>query len=185
MVMAAAPAVEKLTPLIDYLDSLTERAPIEGLRDRLTALDITPADLADYARFSEEKYLRNLVHEGEWYHVLALCWRSGQRSPIHNHAGSTCGLRVLEGVATETVFEPTPSGLIKAVSSTEMRAGSVAASQDADIHQVSNLESPGCDLVTLHVYSPPLMRMDTYSLIDRTVGEFRPMVLEHALGSGI
>jgi len=183
--MATAPVVEKLSPLLEYLDSLTERAPIAGLRDQLSALDITVDDLAEYVRFSEEKYLRNLVHEGEWYHVLALCWRSGQRSPIHNHAGSTCGLRVLEGVATETVFEPTPSGLIKAVSSTDMTAGAVAATQDADIHQVSNLEAPGADLVTLHVYSPPLLRMDTYSLIDRSVGEFRPMVLEHALGSGI
>lgn len=183
--MAIAPVVEKLTPLIEYLDSLDERAPIEALRDRLASLDITVDDLAEYVRFSEQKYLRNLVHGGEWYHVLALCWRSGQRSPIHNHAGSTCGLRILEGVATETIFEPTPSGLIKAVSSSDMREGSVAATQDADIHQVSNLEAPGKDLVTLHVYSPPLLRMDTYSLIDRSVGEFRPMVLEHALGSGI
>jgi len=183
--MAVAPAIEKLTPLIEYLNELTERAPIEPLRERMASLDVSVEDLGGYARFSEERYLRNLVHEGEWYHVLALCWRSGQRSPIHNHASSTCGLRVLRGVATETIFEPTPSGLIKAVSSREMRAGEVCASQDADIHQVSNLEAPGQDLVTLHVYSPPLLRMDTYSLIDRSVGEFRPMVLEHALGSGI
>jgi len=183
--MAGAPVVEKLIPLIEYLDGLRGRAPIEGLRERLAALDISINDLAEYVRFSEQKYLRNLVHGGAWYHVLALCWRSGQRSPIHYHAGSTCGLRVLQGVATETIFEPTPSGLIKAVSSSDRRAGSVAASQDADIHQVSNLEGPGHDLVTLHVYSPPLLRMDTYSLVDRSVGEFRPMVLEHALGSGI
>jgi len=183
--MAVAPVVEKLIPLIEYLDGLDERAPSEGLRESLASLDITVDDLREYVRFSDERYLRNLVHEGAWYHVLAICWHSGQRSPIHNHAGSTCGLRVLEGVATETIFTATPSGQIKAVCSSDMRTGSVTASQDADIHQVSNLEAPGKDLVTLHVYSPPLLRMDTYSLIDRSVGEFRPMVLEHALGSGI
>jgi len=174
-----------LAPLIDYLDGLTERAPVAELQAQLEHLSIGVDDLSDFVRFSEQRYLRNLVYSGVWYHVLALCWRSGQRSPIHNHAGSTCGLRVLKGVATETVFHPTPSGLIKPVSSSDMCENGVASTQDADIHQVSNLQRAGQNLVTLHVYSPPLMRMDTYSLIDRTVGEFRPMVLEHASGSGI
>jgi hypothetical protein len=35
-------------------------------------------------------------------------------------------------------------------------------------------------LIMLHVYSPPLARMDTYSLTDRHVGEFPPTVFEHA-----
>lgn len=183
--MAQVAVTRKLVPLIEFLDGLTERAPVEALRSHLASLDVTVGDIADFVRFSEHRYLRNLVHQGKWYHVLALCWKSGQRSPIHNHAGSTCGLRILRGVATETVFETTPSGLIKAVTSTDMGEKGVACTQDADIHQVSNLQSEGDDLVTLHIYSPPLLRMDTYSLIDRTVGEFRPMVLEHASGSGI
>ncbi len=183
--MTPISVTQKLSPLIEYLEGLTSRAPVEALQAQLEALDISVDDISEYARFSEQRYLRNLVHQGEWYHVLALCWRSGQRSPIHNHAGSTCGLRILKGIATETVFEPTPSGLMKPVSSADLGENGVASTQDAEIHQVSNLQREGEDLVTLHVYSPPLMRMDTYSLIDRTVGEFRPMVLEHASGSGI
>ncbi len=183
--MVVSLGVGKLAALIEYLDGLTSRAPVAELKTRLVGLDVKVEDVADYVHFGEERYLRNLVHQGDWYHVLVICWRSGQRSPIHNHAGSTCGLCVLAGVATETIFEPTPSGLIKAVSSLDRHTGNVAASQDADIHQVSNLQKTGTDLVTLHVYSPPLFRMDTYSLTDATVGEFRPMVLEHAAGSGI
>ena len=183
--MVVLPAVGKLGTLIEYLDGLTSRAPVAELKRRLAGLDLKVADVADYVHFGQDRYLRNLVHEGDWYHVLVICWRSGQRSPIHNHAGSTCGLCVLTGVATETIFEPTPSGLIKAVSSHDRHTGDVAASQDADIHQVSNLQKAGTDLVTLHVYSPPLLRVDTYSLTDTTIGEFRPMVLEHAAGSGI
>ena len=63
--------------------------------------------------------------------------------------------------------------------------GAVSASQDTDLHQVSNVQAADNDLVTLHIYSPPLWRMDTYSLTNATVGEFRPMVLEHTQGSGI
>ena len=135
--MAVLPVVGKLETLIEYLDGLTSRAPVAELKTRLVGLDVTVEDMADYVHFGEERYLRNLVHEGDWYHVLVICWRSGQRSPIHNHAESTCGLCVLAGVATETIIEPTPSGLIQLVSFHNRHTGDVAGSQDADIHQVS------------------------------------------------
>ena len=177
-------ATEKLEPLITYLDGLTARAPVEQVEARMRDAEVTLDDVSEFVRFGERNYLRNLMKDGSWYHLLVMCWRSGQRSPIHNHDRSTCGLRVLTGVATETSFEVTPSGLVKAVSSEDLHDGGVVVTQDSLIHQVSNLQEPGKDLVTLHVYSPPLLRMDTYSLTDRSVGEFRPMILEHA-GSGI
>jgi cysteine dioxygenase len=174
-----------LDRLKENLDGLNQRATVEQLREWLAGNDVSAADVANFARFDDDRYLRNLVFEGEHYHLLVLCWRSGQRSPIHNHAGSTCGFRVLTGIATETIFEKTPSKLIKPVSSEDQPAGTVRAAQDEDTHQVSNLQADGDDLVTLHIYSPPLFKMDVFSLIDPHVGEFRPMVLEHSQGSGI
>ncbi len=176
---------ETLGSLFDYLDGLTERPTVEALRSRLDALEIGLEDVADAVQFLEHQYARNLLRQGPLYQALVLCWRSGQRSPIHNHAGSTCGVRVLSGLATETVFARTPSTLLKPVSSTDVACGQALACEDEDIHQVSNLQSPGEDLVTLHIYSPPLLRMDTYSLIDKAVGEFRPTIHEHNLGCGI
>ncbi len=174
-----------LAPLCAYLDSLTERATIADLQTQLRSRAVAVNDVAEFAHFSEDRYLRNLIHEGEHYHLLVLCWRSGQRSPIHDHAGSTCGLRILRGTATETVFERSPSGLSKPVCSKDYCESDVSVSSDDFIHQVSNLQAEGQDLVTLHVYSPPLLRTATYSLTEPTIGEFRPMVLEHVLGSGI
>lgn len=183
--MVVAAANEKLTRLLNYLDNLTQRAPIEELDRRLRSLDLTVEDVAEYVQFNQANYRRNLVQGGPWYHLLVLCWRSGQRSPIHNHAQSTCGLKVLRGVATETRFEDSPSGLIKAVSSRDLPEGLIAATQDADMHQISNLQAEGEDLITLHIYSPPLLKMKTFSLTDRTVGEYVPEIIEHCHGSGI
>ncbi|MCH7704153.1 MAG: cysteine dioxygenase family protein [Planctomycetes bacterium] len=183
--MAVATCLDKLATLIEYLDGLTERPPLDELERQIRALDVTADDLAEVSRFNDAGYIRNLVHGGKWHHLIVLCWRSGQRSPIHNHAGSVCGFRVLKGTGTETVFESTPSGVIKAVSSHDLPVGTINATQDSDIHQVSNCQAAGEDLITLHVYSPPLLRMDTYSLTDRTIGEFRPTFLEHSFGSGI
>lgn len=175
----------KLSKLLNYLDGLTGRAPLKELERQLHALDLSVEDVADYARFNEVNYRRNLVQGGTWYHLLVLCWRSGQRSPIHNHAESTCGVKVLKGLATETKFEMSPCGLVKAVSSADLEEGLIAATQDADIHQISNLQTEGEDLITLHIYSPPLLRMKTYSLTDRTVGDYVPEIMDHCHGSGI
>ncbi|MFQ5412882.1 MAG: cysteine dioxygenase family protein [Phycisphaerae bacterium] len=183
--MTAGTTIEPLAPLVAYLDALTGRASVAELKRHITDLELTVADLSDHIRFGQDQYVRNLICSGRWYHVLALCWRSGQRSPIHNHAGSTCGFRVLTGVATETRFVPTPSGHIKAVASHDMTVGTLAVAEDREIHQVSNLQASDTDLITLHVYSPPLIKMDMYSLTDAAIGEFRPVFLEHTSGSGI
>lgn len=174
-----------LADLVTYLDGLEQRASVADLRQRLEGLELSIDDVAEYVEFAEERYTRNLVCDGPLYHVLVICWRSGQRSPIHNHAGSTCGMKVLRGTVTETKFETTPSELLKPITSFDHLDGSVSVSQDADVHQVSNLQAAGQDLVTLHIYSPPLLRMQTFSLIDRTVGEYRPIITEHIHGSGI
>lgn len=174
-----------LAALFAHLDGLTAPARMEDLRDGLEHLEIALDEVADYVRFSPHHYLRNLVREGPMYQALILCWRSGQRSPIHNHAGSVCGVKVVTGIATETGFEDTPSGLLKPTITRDLAPGSSCTSVDSDTHQVSNLQRPDRDLVTLHVYSPPLLRMDTYSLVDNSVGVFIPSSFNFNEGAGI
>jgi cysteine dioxygenase len=173
-----------LTELFDYLERLRGRAALNDLVSELEGLDIGCAEVAPFIRFSSRGYTRNLIRGGSWYNVLVLCWKNGQRSPIHDHAGSSCGVRVLRGTATETLFEFAPNGHVKALFSRDLHEGSVCGSQDDDMHQVSNLQPGDADLVTLHVYSPPLLYMGTYSLTDLTRGS-EPMFLEFSDAAGI
>ncbi len=183
--MGAATGIQKLESLKNYLDGLTERASVKELRGHLESLDVCIDDVAEFVRFRPDGYQRNLVHEGPLYQLLVMCWLSGQRSPIHDHAESTCGVRVLSGVVTETRFASTPSNLFKPVKSVDLLTESVSVSQDHDTHQISNLQEEGNNLVTLHIYSPPLLRMATYSLTNSVVGEYRPMVVGCIEGDGI
>ena len=154
----------ELRELVDYLEGIEERADIGRLNELLSENTATLDSLGCYVEFGDKTYRRNLISQGSWYELLCICWKSGQRSPIHDHAASTCGLKIITGVATETVFETSDCGQIKAVSSTDCNTGHVCTSQDSDIHQVSNLQAAGKDLVTLHIYSPPIGCMDTYSI---------------------
>jgi cysteine dioxygenase len=176
--------IQALKQLINSLERLQGRACLQELVSLLQTHEVACDDVADFLRFSDKGYTRNLIRSGPWFNLLALCWKNGQRSPIHDHIGSSCGVRVLRGMATETMFDFAPNGLIKATCSRELPAGSVCASQDADIHQISNLQPGTLDLVTLHIYSPPLLWMGTYSLTDRTRGQ-EPMFVEFSDAAGI
>jgi cysteine dioxygenase len=184
MLELSDPKAGSLGSLFRYLDHLEGRAALADLTAELRELSVDAAELADFIRFSRQSYARNLVRGSPWYQALVLCWRNGQRSPIHDHAGSSCGVRVLRGVMTETLFDFAPNGHVKAVCSRDFPLGAVIGSEDSDLHQVSNLQAGDADLVTLHVYSPPLVRMGTYSLTDLSRGE-ELMLLEFSDAAGI
>lgn len=161
----------KLQPLFRFLDGLQGRAPLEELKELVAKLPLTCDDVAEFIRFSDRHYQRNLVRAGPWYHVWVMCWKNGQRSPIHDHAASNCTVRVLKGTLTETLFEFAPNGLVKPVGSRDLTEGSVCAMHDRGLHQISNLQAGNAELITLHIYSPPLLRMATFSLTDPSRGE--------------
>jgi DMSO/TMAO reductase YedYZ molybdopterin-dependent catalytic subunit len=161
----------KLDALFSYLDALEGRAALDELARRLRRLELTRADVAGWVRFSPRGYQRILVRAGPWYHLWVMCWCNGQRSPIHDHSGSACAVRVLEGTATVTNFARAANGHVKAVGSEDLSPGAVVTSADDDLHQISNLQAGDADLITLHVYTPPLLRMGTYSILDNTRGE--------------
>jgi cysteine dioxygenase len=168
------------------LDQFAGRIPLATLRDWLARTTVTLEIVRPFLRFSADHYVRNLMYAGPSYQALVLCWHSGQRSPIHDHRGSSCAVKIISGVATETTFERAANGMLYAVGSRQLAAGDSCASQDADVHQISNLQPDGTDLVTLHIYSPPLYRMNMYSLVDAKVMQFFDPVNEEFLsGAGI
>ncbi len=156
--------------LFRYLDGLSERPNLADLTTHLAGLELADSDVARFIHFNDRQYQRNLVKAGSAYHVWVLCWKAGQRSPIHDHGHSVCAVRVLRGTATVTHFTRTRTGQVKAIGSEDAPAGSLLGNVDSDLHQVSNLQDDGTDLVTLHVYAPPLLQMGTYSILDMTRG---------------
>lgn len=157
--------MRKIEELTDWLRSFEQRISLGELTDRLQDDSISADLLADHIHFSDERYSRNLLAYGPQFYALVLCWKPGQASPIHDHKGASCGVRVIEGVATETSFAREHGRLVEK-SVTTMRAGEVCGSFDDDIHEIRN-NGEG-NLVTLHIYSPYL---DNINLYDRETGE--------------
>jgi cysteine dioxygenase len=173
---------------IDYapLDQFEDQVPLEILESWLRNSKIQLQSVSEYTRFHPQHYVRNLIHSGPSYQLLLLCWKNGQRSPIHDHIGSNCAVKVLQGIATESIFEKSPNGLYYPTISESRSPGQICTLADSDVHQMSNLQPDAADLITLHIYSPPLLNMNAYSLTEDTISPFfDPVNEEFVSGGGI
>ncbi|KAL1925008.1 uncharacterized protein VTP21DRAFT_4662 [Calcarisporiella thermophila] len=62
-------------------------------------------DWHKYAHFDPYRYTRNLVDDGNGhFNLLVLCWGAGHQSAIHDHSGSHCIMKILDGELTETLY---------------------------------------------------------------------------------
>ena len=154
----------KLQKLHAYLDSLQSKVDLGVLGKLLAELEICPGDVKDSCLFSDETYKRNKLACSDWYEMLILCWRPGQESKVHDHQGSSCGFKVLKGTTTEVRYVPVApaSDIVRPVGMQLYHVDDLVLAEDTEIHRVSN-ESETEELITLHIYSPPLC-MNTYTV---------------------
>lgn len=59
---------------------------------------------AKYAYYDMRKYKRNLVAEYDKFNVMIICWGPGSQSCIHDHSGSHCFMKILDGELIESRF---------------------------------------------------------------------------------
>jgi cysteine dioxygenase len=171
-----------LSELVKILqeDSSVSPARMQHILERLV---IPTGEIQSHARFSDHRYARNLVHKTDRFEIMVMCWHAGQRSSIHDHAGSLGGLKILHGALTESLFEKAPNGMIKSLNSVDYRAGETRVEETSLIHQISNLQTENGQAISVHVYAPPLVRMNVYSLEDPSVRNVLPRYF--SFGSGI
>jgi cysteine dioxygenase len=161
--MTLADACPRLTPLRRYLDSLSGRMDLDVLKQVLIENNITLDDVRAACFFSDDHYRRNKISGSKWYDMLVMCWKPGQASLIHDHCDSSCGFKILSGVSTEIVYELTgEENIVRPVSRRNYQMGELCLAHEGDIHKISN-ESSKNDVVTLHIYSPPL-KMSCYEI---------------------
>jgi hypothetical protein len=122
--------------------------------------------------FEPDAYARNLVCRTPDVELLVLCWRSGQSTAIHDHAGSLNAIRVHRGELTSRLYTRAATavpgrGPVELASEELVPAGALTGLDRDGIHQLVNLSDQ--DLVTIHLYAPPLKVVTLYSTADDAV----------------
>ena len=172
-----------LRALTDKLKALRGTPSLQEISTWLSEVEITAEELRPYRGFKPGTYARHRVFRNEFVEVLVLCWRPGQRTPIHDHNGSHGAVRVCEGVMWETMFALNDARELYYQTARELTSGQVTGAEVPDIHQLGNPEVSGQSLVTLHIYAPPLGVLNTYKVGSSVVGHYTPD--EYMDGGGI
>ena len=158
---------EQILGLFGAWDERDDAIPFGELVASLNDLELERADLAGALVFADRNYRRVAIRRRPHYEALSSAGRaaSGARfTTIWVHRASSGWWRCR---APETRYVFSPCGKLVPERSRTFAAGSVAACRDEAIHQMANLEPPGQDLITLHVYSPPPSAWNYFTL-DRT-----------------
>ncbi|KAF9109848.1 Cysteine dioxygenase [Mortierella sp. AM989] len=149
-------------------------------------------DWKKYAHFDKNRYTRNLVDDGNgMFNLMILAWPETAGSAIHDHSGSHCLMKILDGELQETLYDwpdkvtnesdgqPSDSGVgsdnsdddgekdranpMHIKKETIMRRNECAYMSDQlGLHRVSNpLKSRGS--LSLHLYTPPYETCKTFN----------------------
>ena len=161
----------------DLAGALAGRQSIPGLPELYELIErtkISPDEVQPFLGFKAGNYSRHRVMKNEFVEMLVLCWKPGQRTPIHDHNGSHGAVFVHEGILWETTFDYAAETGLAYKAHRELRAGGLTGSELPDIHQLGNPDVSGQDLITIHIYAPPLGVLKTYKLGSSTIDLYTP-----------
>jgi len=155
-------AESALATLVNALESQKSVPSLKQIYDWLETANISNEELQPYIGFKDGNYWRHRICRSEFVEMLVLCWRPGHRTPIHDHNGSHGGVKVHEGRLWETIFTYDAEKGLEYKSARDYAPGAVTGSDVPDIHQLGNPDVSEQDLITIHVYAPPLGVLHTY-----------------------
>merc|ERR1719471_1136930 len=142
----------------------TEKHIFDKVQMLMEHYDASTKDYQQYAiKLDENQYTRNLIRNSEYFTLMLLCWPPNIASPIHDHGGSECWLRVVKGHLEEAFYEiPQRKSAIKLRFKQVHKAGGVCfINDDQGLHSVSNpLNNEWA--ISLHCYVPGYVECNAY-----------------------
>jgi predicted metal-dependent enzyme (double-stranded beta helix superfamily) len=149
----------------------------------VAALADRPELWIDFVRHDPTQRCYEELLSDEHLTAWLICWMDDHDTGFHDHDGSAGAVAVVSGAVREERL--TINGRPR---TRTFAVGDVFHFSPADIHRVRHAGSDPA--VTLHVYSPPLLSMGAYRVVDGGVLARHPMSpaeelspLDHAAGA--
>jgi 3-mercaptopropionate dioxygenase len=163
-------AHDRLKALVEAVRSITEKAPdpadaagrvSAAVRDNLPTHEVLSAGQLAGQPERYSQFILHVAHDG-LFSVVALVWRPGQVTPIHDHV-SWCVVGVVRGTELETRYtlrELDGRAYLEETENLENPAGHVCGfAPPGDIHSVRNGGSSAA--MSIHVYGADIRQLGT------------------------
>lgn len=134
--------------------------PLAQLVEKATCVaDEVRAELHSVHADPDERWHVRLHHDDQ-VDVWLISWTEEQGTQLHGHGGSSGAFTVVSGELAELVWDPGT----RALDDHARGAHDVVAFGPGYVHDVRNVHPTTA--VSVHVYSPPLERMDFFDVED-------------------
>jgi cysteine dioxygenase len=163
--------IPSLRALIDVINKLpVEDRRSDKIRQLVQRTHISETEIEKCMVFSNEGYARNLFYKNTDFEVLVMCWKSGQKSPIHDHDNCLSIEKVFSGHLAFTTYHRVDENSDEIYQGETYTGvpGDVADVAAGAIHLLDNPHEFGSDAITVHFYFPPLKRMKCFNIENKT-----------------
>ncbi len=127
----------------------------------IRSINLPSEAFKNYCSWSNTCYTRNCIAEYEKFELILLCWEKGQKTPIHDHGGEECWVKIIEGEFRETIYQKDETGTLASVTSTISKVNDISYMIDfMGYHCLENLSEKRS--MSLHLYAKPISNCNVF-----------------------
>jgi len=124
-------------------------------------------DFSEYCSWSKDCYTRNCIVNNEKFELILICWCNGHQTPIHDHGGEECWVRVIDGELKETIYRQDKDGELYSVKSFVSLTNQVTYMKDfMGFHRLKNVANKRS--MSLHLYAKPIRNCRAFNEESKT-----------------
>jgi cysteine dioxygenase len=163
-----------LHSLDDLISALSE-GERTTFNDIIRSIKIPSSAFEAYCSWSKDLYTRNCIINTEKFELILLCWEPGQITPIHDHGGEECWVKVVQGEFRETIYKVDAVGKLDTIDSIVSTTGNITYMIDfMGFHSLENRSNTRS--MSLHLYAKPIR---TCNAFDAALGKFVPRSMSY------
>lgn len=133
----------------------------------IQSINLSSTVFERYMSWCTKCYTRNCIAENEEFELILLCWEKGQKTPIHDHGGEECWVKVIQGGFKETIYRVNKDGELKSVNSIISKTGDTSYMIDfMGCHRLENINDGRT--ISLHLYAKPIRNCQLFDENTRT-----------------
>ena len=130
-------------------------------------MEVPISTFEEYCSWSDKSYTRNCIYDDDKFELILLCWNEGQGTPIHDHGGEECWVKIVEGEFRETIYNSNEKGEFKALKSTLANTNDITYMIDfMGFHKLENLSNKRS--MSLHLYAKPIRSCNMFDETSKT-----------------
>lgn len=155
-----------LQSLDDLIIALSEQKT-ERFNHIIHSIKLSAEDFETYCSWSNTCYTRNCIIDNDRFELILICWCEGHATPIHDHGGEECWVKVIEGEFKETIYKKNEDDELYSVKSSISKANDVTYMKDfMGFHSLENVSNKRS--MSLHLYAKPIRKCNVFDEDSKT-----------------